>query len=78
MKRTDLLRYIFLLPALLICTALMAQHPLPDEAEETGDEADSLTCDTLTADTAAVDFSLPWPQSVQARIGRLLENSRLA
>lgn len=75
MKRTNLLRYIFLLPALLVSTALMAQHPLPDETEETGAEADSLTCDTLASDTAAVDFSLPWPQNVQARIGRLLENS---
>ena len=75
MKRTNLLRYIFLLPALLVSTVLMAQHPLPDEAEETGAEADSLICDTLAADTAAVDFSLPWPQNVQARIGRLLENS---
>lgn len=75
MKRTNLLRYIFLLPALLVSTALMAQHPLPDETEETGAEADSLTCDTLAADTVAVDFSLPWPQNVQARIGRLLENS---
>lgn len=75
MKRTNVLRYIFLLPALLVSTALMAQRPLPDETGETGEETDSLICDTLAADTAIIDMSLPWPQNVQARIGRLLEKS---
>jgi D-alanyl-D-alanine carboxypeptidase/D-alanyl-D-alanine-endopeptidase (penicillin-binding protein 4) len=68
-------KLFFILLPLLLSVQLYAQNG-EKLAEDENDAvaADSLGSTTEYADTAAVDHDLPWPQSVQQRLDKLLEH----
>lgn len=68
-------KLFFILLPLLLSVQLYAQNG-EKLAEDENDAvaADSLGSSAEYADTAAVDHDLPWPQSVQQRLDKLLEH----
>lgn len=68
-------KLFFILLPLLLSVQLYAQNG-EKLAEDENDAiaADSLGSSVEYADTAAVDHDLPWPQSVQQRLDKLLEH----
>ena len=70
---------LVLLLAWLMALPMMGQveKDVTDDDDETVAAADTLATDSLSADTLATDSLLPWPQSVKARIDRLLQADML-
>ena len=70
---------LVVLLAWLMALPMMGQveKDVTDDDDETVAAADTLATDSLSADTLATDSLLPWPQSVKARIDRLLQADML-
>ena len=66
---------LVVLLAWLMALPMMGQveKDVTDDDDETVAAADTLSADSLLADTLATDSLLPWPQSVRARIDRLVQ-----